>query len=216
MNKVRPIHCAIIGIIVIGILFAFNRSPSEYLPEDIKTMECNGQVPQTITLITYATRAGSTAEVAEFIAKRMCEKGLSVELLPLPDVKELTHYSSIILGTPIRMGRVMPEALSFTKNNRSFLRQKPFACFAVCLTMREDTPDNRIKTASFLKPLMDSTTTLPPGLFGGTMKPSRLRGFWKFAFRNKPVEDHRDWQKIGEWTDSTCLSLLGSNNMENK
>jgi len=40
----------------------------------------------TKILVAYATRTGSTAEVAEAIAHRLCEAGLSAEVRPVADV----------------------------------------------------------------------------------------------------------------------------------
>ena len=41
-------------------------------------------------LITYASRSGSTAEIAEAIGKTLIQNGLSVEVLPIQAVNSLT------------------------------------------------------------------------------------------------------------------------------
>jgi menaquinone-dependent protoporphyrinogen oxidase len=41
-------------------------------------------------LVAYASRAGSTAGVAEAIGKSLAESGAQVDVLPMNDVTELT------------------------------------------------------------------------------------------------------------------------------
>jgi menaquinone-dependent protoporphyrinogen oxidase len=41
-------------------------------------------------LVTYASRAGSTAEIAEAIGRTLSEGGAQVDVLPMNDVKDLS------------------------------------------------------------------------------------------------------------------------------
>ena len=45
-------------------------------------------------LVTYASRAGSTAGVAEAIGKTLTGKGLQVDVLPMEAVKDLASYKA--------------------------------------------------------------------------------------------------------------------------
>ena len=41
-------------------------------------------------LVTYASRAGSTAEVAEAIGKTLIDKGVQVDVLSMNNVKDIS------------------------------------------------------------------------------------------------------------------------------
>lgn len=49
-------------------------------------------------LPTYATRYGSTQEVAEVITAELRESGLDVDIEPLPEVKMLDKHDTLVLG----------------------------------------------------------------------------------------------------------------------
>ncbi|MBI5957219.1 MAG: flavodoxin, partial [Chloroflexi bacterium] len=52
-------------------------------------------------LVAYASRAGSTAGVAEAIGKTLSENGAQVEVRPMQDVKDLTPYGAVVAGSAI-------------------------------------------------------------------------------------------------------------------
>src|SRR5512139_3569288 len=86
-------------------------------------------------LVTYASRAGSTAGVAEAIGKTLSEKGAQVDVIPMADVKDLSPYEAVVAGSAIRAAKWLPEAVRFIQTHRSTLAQKPFAMFTVCITL---------------------------------------------------------------------------------
>ncbi len=49
-------------------------------------------------LVGYATRYGSTQEVAEAIAGTLHENGLAVDLKPMKEVKSLEGYEGVVIG----------------------------------------------------------------------------------------------------------------------
>ena len=56
-------------------------------------------------LVGFATRYGSTEEVAEAIAATLGESGLDVDLKPISEVKTIDRYAAIVLGAPLFMFR---------------------------------------------------------------------------------------------------------------
>ena len=55
-------------------------------------------------LVTYATMAGSTAEVARMLGSELSARGCQVEVLPIEKVRDLSGYQGIIVGGPMIMG----------------------------------------------------------------------------------------------------------------
>jgi menaquinone-dependent protoporphyrinogen oxidase len=65
---------------------------------------CKGDTQmQKKILVAYATRTGSTAEVAEAIAKRFCDAGFSAEMRHVTDLDGLDGYSAAVFGSAIRL-----------------------------------------------------------------------------------------------------------------
>jgi flavodoxin len=56
----------------------------------------------TLVLVGYATRYGSTQEVAQADAAALSECGLSVELQLLREVRVLTGYGAIVMDAPLK------------------------------------------------------------------------------------------------------------------
>jgi menaquinone-dependent protoporphyrinogen oxidase len=53
-------------------------------------------------LVTYASRGGSTAGVAETIGRTLAESGAQVDVLPMQAVKDLTPYQAVVAGSAIQ------------------------------------------------------------------------------------------------------------------
>jgi menaquinone-dependent protoporphyrinogen oxidase len=70
------------------------------------------------TLIAYASRAGSTAEVAEAIGEVLRESGIDVDVRSVKDVPDVAGYNSLVLGSAIWAGRPLPEMRRFVKDQR--------------------------------------------------------------------------------------------------
>ncbi|MFX0051846.1 MAG: flavodoxin domain-containing protein [Candidatus Hodarchaeota archaeon] len=83
-------------------------------------------------LVVYASRYGSTAEIAQEIAETLEKNEMDVELIDLKDgvkIPSLDNYDGILVGTGIRMGRWTKEALKFLKQKREILRNKSLGVF---------------------------------------------------------------------------------------
>ena len=68
-------------------------------------------------LIAYATRGGSTAEVAQSIAATMQEAGLAASAMAMAEVKSLEGYSAVILGAPLYCGKLPREFHRFVEEH---------------------------------------------------------------------------------------------------
>lgn len=163
-------------------------------------------------LIVYASRAGSTAEVAKIIGQTLEETGASVDVYSITDVNDISRYQAIIVGSAIRMGRWLPEAVDFVKKNRDKLIQVPVAYFLVCNTMKDDTPENRGKALAYLDPVRKMVPDAQPvdiGLFAGVIDFSKLSFMDKAMLKMRGVSegDFRDWAAIRKWATDLAPML---------
>ncbi|MCC6567906.1 MAG: flavodoxin, partial [Anaerolineales bacterium] len=80
-----------------------------------------------LILVAYATRYGSTQEVAEAVTATLRESGLEVDIQPIRKVRSLTGYKVIVLGAAIYYGLWHKDAVNFLTKNESALTQRPVA-----------------------------------------------------------------------------------------
>lgn len=161
-------------------------------------------------LVTYASRAGSTAGVAEAIARTLTESGAQVDVLPMEDVKDLSPYRAVVAGSAIRQARWLPEAIGFIRKHRETLLHKPFAMFTVCITLAMSNSEQyRSAVAGWVAPVRDLARPLSEGLFAGMLDFSKLPVNWDtlklratVAMGIFPRGDRRDWNAIRAWAES--------------
>lgn len=166
-------------------------------------------------LVAYASRLGSTAEVAEAIGKSLAESGASVDVHRMEDVKDLAPYRAVVAGSAIRGGKWLPEAMQFMQTHQAALAQKPFAAFLVCMTLAMPKGDYSQHVATWLEPVRALVKPVSEGLFAGVLDirkvPSfsdRLKFRLSVAFGVWSEGDHRDWNAIRVWAESLRPLLL--------
>jgi menaquinone-dependent protoporphyrinogen oxidase len=160
-------------------------------------------------LVTFASRTGSTAGVAETIGKILAEGGTQVDVLPMKEVKDLAPYRAVVAGSAIRGAKWLPEAMHFVQTHQAELASKPFAAFLVCMTLAiSDDETYRQHAANMLQPVRALVTPVSEGLFSGVLyldKVPSLGAKIKFrlsiAMRVWSEGDHRDWEAIRAWAE---------------
>jgi menaquinone-dependent protoporphyrinogen oxidase len=152
-------------------------------------------------LVAYATAAGSTAEVAEAIGEELRSMGAEVDVRLAKEVKDVSPYGAVIVGSGIRAGQLLPHATKFVQKNREALSQVPVAYFVVCLTMKDDTEENRSTVAAYLDPLRELVEPMEVGLFAGAVNPSSLSIPARTILKAMKISegDYRDWEAIRSW-----------------
>ena len=166
-------------------------------------------------LVAYASKAGSTVGVAEAIGKTLAESGASVDVREVKQVADLSPYHAVVVGSAIRGGKWLPEAMQFVQTHQATLAQKPFAAFLVCMTLTISNDKYRGHVADFLRPVRALAKPVSEGLFAGALDISKVPSFrdrLKFrlsvAFGIWSEGDHRDWNAIRAWADSVRPALL--------
>ncbi len=160
-------------------------------------------------LVTYATMAGSTEGVAKRIGEVLLERNIPVDVVEVSQVKDLSNYDTIILGSGIRGGTFFTGANAFIELNKSTLEQKVIYVFLVCLTMREDTPSNRSTVEGYLDPIRAQIKPISEGLFAGAYDSSKHNFMEKLVMRamKAPEGDFRRWDEITTWAESVAISI---------
>src|SRR5215831_11987247 len=126
-------------------------------------------------LIAYATKHGSTHEVAESIAAHLADIGVEAHTLPAHRVRSMDDYRAVVLGAPLSMGRWHRDARSFLVRFRIELASRPLAVFA--LGPLEEDRENRESARKQLYRTLSHVPGVEPvtvGLFGGAIVPATL------------------------------------------
>jgi menaquinone-dependent protoporphyrinogen oxidase len=165
-------------------------------------------------LIAYTTAAGSTAEVAQAIGQEISGSNGTVDVFKTKEVKDLSPYRAVIVGTGIRAGQVYRDTLAFLERHQAALSRVPVACFVVCMTMKDGTEENRCQVETYVDQMREKAPQVQPlevGLFAGKMDFKALPLPLKLIVKAMKSEegDFRDWDAIREWAASIVPLLLG-------
>jgi len=155
-------------------------------------------------LITYATRVGSTVEVAATIGETLAARGFEAEVKPIKEKPSLEGYQAVLVGSAIRMGNWLPEAVEFVKDHRQALNQMPVALFTVHMLNREDDEESRANRMAYLKEVRPLLKPVEEVFFAGRFDMSRLSFLDRMISKAvKAVdEDCRDWDRIRGWAQT--------------
>ncbi len=153
-------------------------------------------------LVAFATRFGSTQEVAEAVAEALRGEGLSVEVKRLRDVQSLEGYRGVVIGAPLQMFRWHKDAIRFLRRHRHDLEGLSVAVFALGpfndaekeWTEVRGQIDQELAKYPWLKPVEVT-------VFGGKFDPRTLRFPYNLTpgLKRLPANDIRDWDVIRAW-----------------
>jgi menaquinone-dependent protoporphyrinogen oxidase len=161
-------------------------------------------------LVTWATRYGSTEEVAHAVADELLRQRFTVNAQPMNSVKNLDRYDAVVLGFALYMSRIHKDARSFLLSHREQLLQRPTALFALGPVHAEE--KEFVEARRQLDKELAKFPWLAPAtlqVFGGKLDPEKLGLPFRLipALRQMPLSDARDWPSIQTWATSLA-SLL--------
>ena len=163
-------------------------------------------------LVTYASRNGSTAGVAEAIGKTLAQCGTQVDVLPMNAVKDLATYQAVVAGSAIQAGQWLPEAQKFVQTYRAGLNQRPTAIFTVHGLNLGDDETSRAQRQTYLTQVRNFVHARTEGFFAGTVDLSKLKFFERaLAKAVKAAGASRlDLDAVRRWTEDAYGQLLAA------
>ncbi len=164
-------------------------------------------------LVAYASKRGSTGEVAEAIAAKLNVDDTAVDVSLIDHVKDVSAYDMVVVGSAIRVAQWLPEAVQFVETNQAALSRVPTAFFTVCMTLAKDnTEAGYDRVMSFIDPVLQIHQPDSIGLFAGKMDYKQLSFLDRTMVkaRKTPEGDYRDWNAINNWAESLQPVLAGA------
>ena len=162
-------------------------------------------------LVTYGTKYGATAEIAEAIGTALCAAGLEVDVLKARRVRSLDPYRAVVLGSAVYAGRWRADAMRLLR--RPLLKQREVWLFSSG-PIGEDKGDpeqlERMTRPPRVQRIATGIGAHEHVVFGGMV--AEDAGFIrkKIARRIPPeLRDRRDWRQIEAWAQSIASALTG-------
>lgn len=147
-------------------------------------------------LVAYATKLGSTSEIAETIAHVLRDSGHRALALPARDVTTLLDWDAVILGSAVYAAHWQRDARRFTERFREDLKVRPLWLFS------GGPLDRRLGKAD--QPITPHGAEITEGLgalahrtFGGRL--ARDADVDPQVLQTHRLGDYRDWQSIVEY-----------------
>ena len=159
-------------------------------------------------LVAYATKMGATASIAGAIGAELRKAGHQVDVHEITDVKAVSEYDAVIVGSAIYLRRWRPEAVAFLRRHQDQLRTRQVWLFHSGPVGPDKDEDQTMPRK--VARLATQIGAAPAVTFAGRLDPDTAKGFLarRLATGDLAV-DSRDWERIADWAHdiSTTLSL---------
>jgi menaquinone-dependent protoporphyrinogen oxidase len=166
--------------------------------------DCREDPVSARVLVTYATKLGSNAEIAETIAAELCQAGHTAVARPVREVTSLDEWDAVVLGSAIYAAHWQRDARRFVTRFRDALGARP-------LWLWSSGPlDERLARAGL--PISAHAAEITQGLgardhrtFGGRLAPDAPID--PHVLLTHPIGDFRNWDAIRAYADEIGAAL---------
>jgi menaquinone-dependent protoporphyrinogen oxidase len=155
-------------------------------------------------LVAYASKLGSTAEIAHAIAGRLEQRGHAVETRAVRDVRSLEGFDAVVLGSALYAAHWQRDANKFVERHRAALGSRRVWIFS------SGPLDTRQAAADL--PITEHAARIVEGIpyvahrtFGGRLAPDAPVD--PQVLTTHPIGDFRDWDAIGAWAGAIADEL---------
>jgi menaquinone-dependent protoporphyrinogen oxidase len=162
-------------------------------------------------LVTYGTKYGATAEIAEKIGQVLQQAGLQARVLPADRAGDPNAYEAVILGSAVYIGQWRKEAVKFIKAHESTLAGKLVWLFSSGPTGEGDPAElvQGWRLPGKVQPIADRIKPRDIAVFHGAVDANKLSAIEKWMLKNvkAPSGDFRDWEAISAWATAIAAEL---------
>lgn len=149
-------------------------------------------------LITAASRHGATEEISQWIATVLSERGFCCTTSAPADVKDISEYDAVIIGSAVYVGQWLGAARDFVERFSTELQAVPVWMFSSGLA---DVPSKDANGTPSLKARMDAVSANGHRHFPGKLDVLQLSLAERAAImaaRGK-YGDSRDREAVNHW-----------------
>jgi len=151
-------------------------------------------------LVVYASKMGSTAEIAEAIGRQLTERGFSVDVTSTDHALDARKYGAVIVGSAVYLRRWDKKAVHYLQDQAPDLAERPTWLFqsGPC------GPDalEHFEAPHVVTQLCIEIGATGPKTFGGNLDPHRAKTWLAKKVTNGDLSgDFRDWDAIREYAN---------------
>jgi menaquinone-dependent protoporphyrinogen oxidase len=159
-------------------------------------------------LVTAATRHGSTQEIAALIARVLRLRGIEAVELPAADVKDMSGYDAVVLGSAVYAGHWLAPATVLVSRFQPQLAELPVWLFSSGPVGFPLTPTR----AQDMTGVVGATGAIEHRLFAGKLDIAELGRLERAMVRmvRAPEGDYRDFGEVSHWAAAIAETLVAA------
>jgi menaquinone-dependent protoporphyrinogen oxidase len=151
-------------------------------------------------LVTYGSRHGSTAEIAEAIAATLRARGVATDVAPSTQVADVGPYGHVVVGAAVYLLRWHPEVIAFLHAHERALAARHVWLFES--GPLDDRPETRVRDLPAPVACVTGRIEIRGNVtFGGCLRPSAVGTLEQLMAAGGLVGDYREWDRIRAWAD---------------
>jgi menaquinone-dependent protoporphyrinogen oxidase len=161
-------------------------------------------------LVCYASRYGSTGEIAEAMAEELEKMGITTDIARVEDITVIDGFSAVVLGSPLYMGKMLPEAREFVHKFRGPLNRLPLYVFVAGYTFRERLEEYLKSGEDAIDAIRLYVNPADVGYFAGRVNPDLVSSPDRAILLMGGVHpgDFRDWSRVRQWAGQIGEKIL--------
>ena len=159
-------------------------------------------------LVAYATKHGSTGEIAAAIGATLLDAGLDVEVRSAHDVHTLAPYGAVVLGSALYSAHWQRDANRFVKRHLAELQRRPVWLFSSG-PLDHSAEFDDIPLTDHVAPEVAPIGARGHRTFGGRLLEG-TPGVDASMLATHRVGDFRNWAHIEAWAGGIAAALVES------
>ena len=166
-------------------------------------------------LIAYASRFGSTRDIAVRIASTIGTAGSDVDVRPVAEIQDVDHHDAVVFGSGVYDGSWPADASTFIRRHAAALARKPVWLFSVgSFGDRHPIVGGLIKREP--REIAEFEHTLHPRgyrVFAGVIDLDHWPAWGRLLFKalGGHAGDNREWPDVDAWADEIAQELSARN-----
>ncbi len=160
-------------------------------------------------LVAYASKHGSTAEIAKAVADEIRSAGHEVDCLEAGSADEVGGYDAVVIGSAVYIKRWRGDAKHFLRKQAKALAEKPFWVFSSGPTGDPADDDPEWLEPKRIMRKAEELGVRDHVVFGGRVPPEGggIAGKGMRSGIPEEFQDRRDWDEIRAWARGIAAEL---------
>jgi menaquinone-dependent protoporphyrinogen oxidase len=161
-------------------------------------------------LVAYATKHGSTEQIADTIGRELRQRGLAADVRSVGEIEDVARYEAVVLGSAVYVGHWLSNARAFANEHAAELADRPtwlFSSGPVGHPLRPTEED-----AVQIEDVLEGVQPREHRVFPGKLDKSRLNCCeWALVFALRVKEgDYRNDGEVSTWASEIAAEIAAS------